>query len=531
MKNIIICSDGTGNTAIKGRGTNVFKLFEAVDLNGHRSDRSLDPQVAIYDDGVGTQSWKPLKLFSGAVGYGLSKNVRSLYTALVRIYDPGDQIYLFGFSRGAFTVRTLAGMITKCGILRWEDTKTTEGMHKQVGEAYTAYRKSYWPWLLRTLRGKTEEQVRIEAKAAMAKFRETHNCYDAPIHFMGVWDTVDSVGGPFHLSDIINGLFYRFKFPDYRLNENVKFAAQAVSIDDARAAFEPRLWEERQGIEQVWFSGVHSNVGGGYPKQGMSLVTLDWMLQHAEAQGLRVLQSDRLSCAEHANADDKLYDSRAGAGVFYRWKPRDMSALMAHYRAGAVPNVHVSVLERIAHGTEGYAPGTLAPAIKVVFTKAAGTCQDATHQNAALATRSEAVERAANNFAGKNAPKLRLPYTLIAGQAGYYGYLSCATALILAAIVFHTPQGSRLDVMALGNSTWEIISAALTMEWGLIADAVMEIPQTLFWSIIIVAALGVAFALDASAKRTKVFSQYWHDARQDLREALKSDRQTHREQS
>src|SRR5438128_645918 len=110
-KNIVVCSDGTGNTTIKGRGTNVFKLFEMIDLNGHRTDPYKRPQVALYDDGVGTEDFKPLKIFAGMTGFGLSRNVRQLYKELVCIYDPGDHIFLFGFSRGAFTVRTLADFI------------------------------------------------------------------------------------------------------------------------------------------------------------------------------------------------------------------------------------------------------------------------------------------------------------------------------------------------------------------------------------------------------------------------------------
>ena len=116
-KNIVLCSDGTGNTANKGRGTNVWKIFEAVDLNGHKSDRSLRRQVAFYGDGVGTERFKLLKLISGAFGFGLRRNVKQLYTELCRAYAPGDEIYLFGFSRGAFTVRTLAGLIEQCGII------------------------------------------------------------------------------------------------------------------------------------------------------------------------------------------------------------------------------------------------------------------------------------------------------------------------------------------------------------------------------------------------------------------------------
>ena len=98
-KNIVICSDGTGNTGIKGRGTNVFKLYEAIDLHGHRANRTLLEQIAIYDDGVGTEDFKPAKIFSGMTGWGLSRNVKQLYKELVRVYKPGDNLYLFGFSR------------------------------------------------------------------------------------------------------------------------------------------------------------------------------------------------------------------------------------------------------------------------------------------------------------------------------------------------------------------------------------------------------------------------------------------------
>ena len=145
------------------------------------------------------------------------------------------------------------------------------------------------------------------------------------IHFIGVWDTVDAVGGPFHISDLINTLFHRFKFPDQKLSDKVEHAVQALSIDDARAAFEPRLWEDTPNVEQVWFSGVHSNVGGGYPKQGMSLVTLG--LDDAESQRKRSAHVQPRTVRrywEHGSVDDKLYDSRAGLGVFYRWKPRNM---------------------------------------------------------------------------------------------------------------------------------------------------------------------------------------------------------------
>src|SRR5690349_514860 len=151
-KNIVICSDGTGNQDIKGRGTNVFKLFEAIDLNGHRTDPGLDPQIAFYDDGVGTEDLKALRILGGGAGLGLARNVRRLYTDLARVYDPGDRIFLFGFSRGAFTVRTLAGMIATCGILNGGDVNnryvsTAQGLEDAVDRVYEAYRARYDSWL------------------------------------------------------------------------------------------------------------------------------------------------------------------------------------------------------------------------------------------------------------------------------------------------------------------------------------------------------------------------------------------------
>ena len=136
MKNIVICADGTGNTTIKGRGTNVFKLYEAVDQTGHLVTPGLTPQVALYHDGVGTESLKWCRILTGATGWGLSRNVKQLYGELARAYAPGDKIFLFGFSRGAFTVRTLAGLIHACGILDLGKYPTNEKFDAGVEDAY-----------------------------------------------------------------------------------------------------------------------------------------------------------------------------------------------------------------------------------------------------------------------------------------------------------------------------------------------------------------------------------------------------------
>jgi uncharacterized protein (DUF2235 family) len=521
-KNIIICSDGTGNTANKDRGTNVFKLFEAVDLNGHRTNPTLKPQVALYDDGVGTETFLPLKLLGGAFGWGLKRNVLKLYTGLVRIYDPGDSIYLFGFSRGAFTVRTLAGMIAKCGILEWSRLPTTDAMNAAVAAAYRTYRKSYRTWLWRVLHGKSSDDVRKSAADAMSKFRADRQAYDVDIHFVGVWDTVDAVGGPFHISDIINTLIHRFKFPDHILSDRVKCAVHALSIDDARASFEPRLWEANANVEQVWFAGVHSNVGGGYPKQGMSLVTLDWMMQKAAQKELRILDEDRRRYWDHESVDDKLYDSRAGLGVFYRWMPRYMRKLCDEQRAGSPPKVHVSVLERIARGTDGYAPGTLARDVQVVYTHSGDAAQDEVAEVRANAL-NEALAKA---FLKRGDYLTKARGTLILGQFAYYIYVASCLGVILAASV-PPDSGSRLNPWTVLKNAASLIYHAATLQWA----PLWESTQRLFSDPALLLALLGAFVVSAvlasyvADTRSRTFSRFWHESRQELREALKAARE------
>ena len=528
-KNIIICSDGTGNTAIKDRGTNVFKLFEAIDLNGHRINPYLDPQVAFYDDGVGTETFLPLKLLGGAFGFGLAKNVRNLYMDLVRVYDPGDestpadQIYLFGFSRGAFTVRTLAGLIAKCGVLDRDKLGTTDALRAMVRKAYSTYRRSY-----RTLLGSVVNRILVGLRLrrpdadAMAAFKQAHSIpAEVRIRFIGVWDTVDAVGGPFHTSDVINAVFHRFKFPDRILSDKVDQAVHALSIDEARAAFGPVLWEAKPNIEQVWFAGVHSNVGGGYPKQGMSLVTLDWMMQKAQQNGLRILPDDRKNYWEHGNVDDKMYDSRAGLGVFYRWKPRNMQTLWSGQKAGTLPPVHLSVLERLAHGTDGYAPGTLAPAVSVTFTPASDL-----NQNEALLVRSQRAKSALDGAFSRSGSDLKKARgTVLIGRIAYYIYVLCCLVAFLAASV-PPDAGSRRNPWIVLKNAGTLIYDAATMQWAPLVDAAKRLftDPKLIGTLLAGFAVAGALAYYVDHKRSLVFSRYWHDARQDLRNALKSAR-------
>jgi uncharacterized protein (DUF2235 family) len=502
-KNIILCSDGTGNRDIKGRGTNVFKLFEAVDLNEHRVNPLLDQQLAFYDDGVGTGGHTLLRAMGGAAGYGLKRNVKDLYRALSRVYDVGDRIYLFGFSRGAFTVRTLAGLIGTCGIVKGEACATTHELRRSVEAAYVAYRTRYSSALTSAVR-----RVRrsADSERAIEQFQRTYQVHTSvPIEFIGVWDTVDAVGMPFALASLVNRVFYQFKFPTNTLGTCVKRAYHALSIDDARLAFEPVLWfgpDER--IEQVWFAGAHSNVGGGYPKQGMSLVALDWMLGHAAAAGLRLNRTDREIFRSHASVDDMLYDPRSGLGCLYRWAPRDIRKYCR--RSGTTPRVHLTVAERIAHATDDYAPGNIPPDVTVATTRVDPDDPLQFDRERILGRRADAVEK-------------------VLQQALSSGYL-------LDRVRMHLQLGDA--------SYWFMVIAWLLVSVGtlrLAAALVWPSPGTLQVAVPFVFAgvvcLLCARLLSNSANHAmlEVFSQFWQQHQKHLRHTLKTAHQQARASS
>lgn len=357
-KKIILCSDGTGNKALKGRGTNVFKLYEAIERK--------ESQLAFYDDGVGTEGFKPLRLLGGAFGYGLSRNVRELYAHLVRSYNPGDEIYLFGFSRGAFTVRTLAALILEFGILDRHQFESDGEMQGCIESTYKAYRRKYKTWTSFIWRAFFSGWDKLFNKYADVEAirKKTLEEGRAHIDFIGVWDTVSAVGIPYKvLADLIDRVIYKFKFPGNNLHPNVGRACHAVSIDDKRKTFHPEMWNERgddaDRIEQVWFAGVHANVGGGYPKHGMSLVTLAWMMQkaHANGKGIDFNRHDMELYTQHADVHDKLYDSRAGLAVYYPYAPRDIHRICQEF--GITPCIHKTVYDRSVILTDAYAPGNL----------------------------------------------------------------------------------------------------------------------------------------------------------------------------
>jgi uncharacterized protein (DUF2235 family) len=213
-------------------------------------------------------------LLGGITGAGIDKNIKDIYTFLILNYEPGDEIYLFGFSRGAYTARSIGGLIRNCGILKPEYIEL-------VDKAYELYRA-------RDEYTKPESDMMVGFRKQYAREEVT------PIKFIGVWDTVGSLGIPLPWYRVLN--MKRYQFHDVTLSSSVENAYHALAIDERRKLFAPALWklsetvknnpDHPQQVEQRWFSGVHSNVGGGYADTGLSDLALKWLSAQAHKVGL-----------------------------------------------------------------------------------------------------------------------------------------------------------------------------------------------------------------------------------------------------
>jgi len=270
-KRIIFCADGTWNDP--ATHTNVYKLFKALNFTAE--------QCPIYDDGVGADGNTLLKLLGGAFGDGLDQKIKDGYTRIAHLYSPGDELFLFGFSRGAYTARSLAGMIAVCGL------PTQNVDDNQTEQAFDAYR----------------EHDLSKRPQKLAALKQKYLVNDAPITMVGVWDTVGALGIP----AIFGGIDpLRYGFLDTALHPDVKHAYHAVSIDERRREFPAALWSgppaPGQVIEQVYFTGVHCDVGGGYSETGLSDITLSWMMGKAKALGV---DFDPAVYQQYANLDAK----------------------------------------------------------------------------------------------------------------------------------------------------------------------------------------------------------------------------------
>jgi uncharacterized protein (DUF2235 family) len=340
MKRLAICCDGTWNTADQEHDgapcpTNVVKLAYRVAKRG----RDGVAQIIYYDQGVGTGNAVD-RYTGGAVGDGLEENIHDAYRFLVANYEPNDEIFLFGFSRGAFTARSIGGMIRKCGVLRRESVRAYR-------EALDLYRSEQRP-----------------ADDGPCKFRKDHSvtgAQDIPIRFVGVWDTVGSLGIP--LRGLRGLTRQKHQFHDTELSGTVERAYHALAIDEHRAPFEPTLWDYKpkpgQTIEQVWFAGAHSDVGGGYAEAGLSNIALEWMLGKAEQAGLTL---DPDAVAAYPIAPDHRADVHVSKNGLYRLTKGIDRALGLTATEPRQPDptqsVHESVLRRWDE-VPGYRPDAL----------------------------------------------------------------------------------------------------------------------------------------------------------------------------
>lgn len=204
------------------------------------------------------------------------------------------------------------------------------------------------------------------------KFKAENSIKNIDVHFIGVWDTVSAIGMPFDFLRWLLDWVFNINFHSHQIGPSVKYGYHCMSIDDERHTFHPQLWDETNKtnakVEQVWFSGVHSNVGGGYPKRGMAHEPLYWMMNKAQECGLVFKKGAMEAVRNAADVSDKMYDSRAGAGVYYRYLPRNIEQLCSDNGLERI-DVHASVFDRITLGVQNYAPGSLPTNINVVTTK------------------------------------------------------------------------------------------------------------------------------------------------------------------
>ncbi len=271
-KRIALFLDGTWNTV--NDNTNVWRMKSLCAVNAD--------QVCYYSAGVGTQRGE--KVSGGMFGYGLDDEVIRAYEWLIENYNLEDHIYIFGFSRGAFTARSLAGFISKCGMLK-------PGSPVSLTQLYARYRKGSIPQTILALKNHPSDNLSLEDQWLK------EYSMPIPIFFQGVYDTVGALGVPFGNIPIISRSNYAFLETDLRINDYLAF--HAMAIDEHRQAFAPTLWTKTveknvdtfparplEQVEQRWFAGAHADVGGGYEDDLLPQIPLKWLMQKAQAHGL-----------------------------------------------------------------------------------------------------------------------------------------------------------------------------------------------------------------------------------------------------
>ncbi|CAN7573380.1 DUF2235 domain-containing protein [Devosia sp. LjRoot3] len=307
MKRIAIFCDGTWNRMSAEHPTNVLvgaQLVLPVDAAGIQ-------QITYYDEGVGTDGPEFIKLLQGAFGWGLLEKIEAAYRFLIFNYEPGDEVYIFGFSRGAYTARSLAGLIRKCGIA----PRSQAGQIREIVEFYKdaatkpdsdeAQRRRML-WSPGVILKELDRQWRLDHGALPDVVSSAKML---TIRYVGVWDTVGALGVPKHL--LINTFFptKKYEFHDHQLSSTVRAARHAVATDERRLSFEPSLWDNLDILnaaagdsgkyQQIWFPGDHGSVGGGGDIRELSNDALAWIMDGAAVEGL-ALNLDRLEALRRA---------------------------------------------------------------------------------------------------------------------------------------------------------------------------------------------------------------------------------------
>jgi uncharacterized protein (DUF2235 family) len=332
MRNLVVCCDGTWNTPDQKQGglpcpTNVVKIFNACEES--------DQQIKYYHPGVGTEGSKFKRMVAGSIGIGLDQNIQSAYNWLCGHYHTGDRIFLFGFSRGAYTVRSLSGFIQRCGLLKLDDQENPNKFWKRIE---IAYREGY----------RKREDKEVWGKEWTTLMDEEGNPPD--IHFIGVWDTVGARGVPDEmvLADILIDDPANYRFHDTSLSPRVHHAYHAVALDEMRASFAPTLWTvekerpENTTYEQLWFVGNHCDVGGGHVECGLSDIALQWMSEKAAKYGLCLNQ--KLLKQLRPDSKSVLHDGIDGIWKLLRTLPRAVPLICQGNVSKAL--LHDSVLDR-----------------------------------------------------------------------------------------------------------------------------------------------------------------------------------------
>jgi uncharacterized protein (DUF2235 family) len=384
-KKLVVFADGTGN-AFTTQESNVWRLYQAV-------DQSQSDQIARYIKGVGTSGFRPFAILDTATGIGVPSNVRELYRFLCWNWESGDEIYLFGFSRGSFTIRTLIGLIDAEGLvpIAFDDDPVSHAdMQRNAMAAWRSYRAKSapwykkWPtiWIARVIRDILLWLYHLPHRSYAKVRAETdrQKRLKIPIRFVGLFDTVEAYGVPVEeLRSAINWAIWPISFHNYALCGEVEIARHALSLDDERTTFHALRFdmtnETTDRIKEVWFAGVHSDVGGGYPDDALAHVPLVWMSEEAEiAQTDKAGKKTVNGLRFHPGALDRFraqaspfgprHDSREGLAVMFRYDPRHIADDKA---SGGPPVIHHSVAEKMVFGSENYAPLTLPSTAKILM--------------------------------------------------------------------------------------------------------------------------------------------------------------------